>query len=71
MDFEILDFNELDARERKAILRQSVADMNRVAMHRKREGLNPRGFELQYYNIIEIEKLHHGDYRMGNAEKTM
>lgn len=59
-DFEILDFNELDARERKAILRKSIYDMDNVAMQRKREGLNPRGFFLQYNNIIQLEKLHHG-----------
>lgn len=60
MDFELLNFSELGMCKRKAILRQSVDDMDRVAMQRKLEGLNPRGFELQYYNIIEIEKLNHG-----------
>lgn len=58
-NFEIIDFNKLDTRKRKAILRQAVDDMDKVALQRMREGLNPRGFELQFNNIVQIEKLHH------------
>lgn len=60
-DFEIIDFNTLEKRKRKAILNHAIKDMDRVAMQRKREGLNPRGFFLQLNNLLQVEKLHHGD----------
>lgn len=60
-DFEIIDFNTLERRKRKAILNHAIKDMDRVAISRKREGLNPRGFFLQFNNLIQVEKLHHGD----------
>ena len=59
-NFEIIDFNKLDTRKRKTILRQAVDDKDKVALQRMREGLNPRGFELQFNNIVQIEKLNHG-----------
>lgn len=49
-DFEIIDFNTLERRKRKAILNHAIKDMDRVAMQRKQEGFNPRGFFLQFNN---------------------
>lgn len=60
-DFEIIDIKTLPRRKRKAILNHAIKDMDRVAMQRKQEGLNPRGFFLQFNNLIQVEKLHHGD----------
>lgn len=60
-DFEIIDFNTLEKRKRKAILNHSIKDMDRVATQRKRDGFNPRGFFLQFNNLLQVEKLHHGN----------
>lgn len=60
-NFEIIDFNILERRKRKAILNHAIKDMDRVAMQRKKEGLEPRGFFLQFNNLIQVEKLHHGN----------
>lgn len=60
-DFEIIDIKTLPRRKRKAILNHAIKDMDRVAMQRKQEGLNPRGFFLRFNNLIQVEKLHHGD----------
>ena len=59
-NFEIIDFNTLERRKRKAILNHAIKDMDRVAMQRKKEGLEPRGF-FQFNNLIQVEKLHHGN----------
>ncbi|WP_306576650.1 hypothetical protein [Alistipes putredinis] len=59
-NFEIIDFNTLERRKRKAILNHAIKDMDRVAMQRKKEGLEPR-FLLQFNNLIQVEKLHHGN----------
>ena len=60
-NFEIIDFNTLERRKRKAILNHPIKDMDRVAMQRKKEGPEPRGFFLQFNNLIQVEKLHHGN----------
>ena len=60
-NFEIIDFNTLERQKRKAILNHAIKDMDRVAMQRKKEGLEPRGFFLQFNNLIQVEKLHHGN----------
>lgn len=59
-DFEIIDFNTLERRKRKAILSHAIKDMDRVAMQRKKDGFEPRGFFLQFNNLIQVAKLHHG-----------
>lgn len=39
-NFEIIDFNTLERRKRKAILNHAIKDMDRVAMQRKRKVLS-------------------------------